>query len=292
MYQNGVDTLPIIQSVFHPTDFSPGSEVAFYHALKASLLTKSELTIMHVSSDGESGWASFPRIRNTLERWKLLPERSPKSAVSRLGITPVKIIAREPDPVAAVINFLKQNPADLIVLATHQFRGPARWLNRSVAEPVARNSGQMTLFIPANCKGFVSANDGSVSLGRILVPIADSPRAQPAVEAAARLATKLNLPTGVFTLLHVGDSASAMPRVRCYEVEGWDWQKVNRSGEIISTILDTSSTINADLIVMSTDGRDGFLGAVRGSHCERVLRQCSVPLLTIPETSTVASFLS
>ncbi len=39
----------ILQSVFHPSDFSPASEVAFAHALKAALIAKADLTILHVS---------------------------------------------------------------------------------------------------------------------------------------------------------------------------------------------------------------------------------------------------
>ncbi|MFN5184436.1 MAG: universal stress protein [Planctomycetota bacterium] len=33
---------------------------------------------------------------------------------------------------------------------------------------------------------------------------------------------------------------------------------------------------------MATDGRDGFLDALRGSHSERVLRHAHCPLLIIP----------
>jgi hypothetical protein len=32
--------VPILQHVFHPSDFSPPSEVAFVHALKAALIAK------------------------------------------------------------------------------------------------------------------------------------------------------------------------------------------------------------------------------------------------------------
>jgi nucleotide-binding universal stress UspA family protein len=38
---------------------------------------------------------------------------------------------------------------------------------------------------------------------------------------------------------------------------------------------------------MTTDGRNGFLDALRGSHSERVLRRASIPLLTVPVGSRV-----
>jgi nucleotide-binding universal stress UspA family protein len=272
---------PIIESVLHPTDFSEVSKVAFYHALKAALLSRSELTLLHVSTDGTSEWAEFPGVRETLERWELLPQNSPRSAVGQLGVDVRKIVARKSDPVEAVLVYLDSHPAELIVLATHQREGRVRWLDKSVAEPVARRAEELTLFIPGNSEGFVSAKDGSVSLNRILIPIALSPRAQPALDAAARLVLGMNCPSGTFTLLHVGE-ADTMPGVSCPNVEGWEWKKELRSGNVIQTIVDMSKEIEADLIVMTTDGRNGFLDGLRGSHSERVLRQIRVPLLTVP----------
>jgi nucleotide-binding universal stress UspA family protein len=292
MYLEGIQTVPIVHSVLHPTDFSEGSYVAFCHALKASLLSKTELNLLHIASNGNARWSNFPGIRETLERWGSLPKNSPKSDVLKLGINPSKVILKENDPVKAVLSFLKKNPADLIVLATHQHRGRVRWMHKSVAEPMARGSRQMTLFIPGESMGFVSERDGSVSLNRVLIPVADTPPAQPAVEAAARLVTRLGLRNGIFTLLHVSESAETVPRIRRYEVEGWEWQGEVRNGDIIETIVDTAAEKRADLIVMSTDGRNGFLDGLQGSHTERVLRQCSAPLLTIPTGSVASGYLS
>jgi nucleotide-binding universal stress UspA family protein len=271
----------IIQSVLHPTDFSEGSQIAFYHALKTALLSKSELNLLHVSSNGRPAWADFPGVRETLIRWGLLPQGSPKSAVGELGIGARKVVTHEDNPVDAVLNFLRRHPADLIVLATRQSKGRTSWMYKSVSEPIARRASQMTLFIPGESRGFVSAEDGAVTLKNVLIPVAASPNPQSALEAAARLVTRLGCPNGTFTLLHVSES-DKMPKFRCPNVDGWEWQKEIRKGDVIPTILDTARETEADLIVMSTDGRNGFLDALRGSHSERILRQCAAPLLTIP----------
>jgi nucleotide-binding universal stress UspA family protein len=270
-----------IERVLHPTDFSEASLTAFYHALKAALLTKSKLTLLNVSDDGGPAWADFPGIRETLERWRLLPPNSPRAAVRQLGVRAEKIVAKMRDPVKAVVGFLEKEPVDLIVLATSNREGRALWLGSSVSEPIARTAWQTTLFIPANSKGFVSPADGSVHLKRVLIPIAKSPRAQPAVEAAVRLVNRLNCPSGVFTLMHAG-GADSMPAVRCPEVDGWTWEKQLASGDVIQSIIKAAKDLEADLIVMSTDGRNEFLDALRGSHSERVLRHGVAPLLTVP----------
>ena len=281
MDQAQLDATPIIHRILHPTDFSEGSRVAFHHALKVALLTKARLTLLHVSPDATGEFTNFPGVRETLERWGLLPQDSPRSAVPELGIDVRKVISRHDDPVKAVLTYLGDHATQLIVLATHQHEGRASWLRQSVAEPVARRSGQMTLFIPGASAGFVAAADGATSLRNILVPVATSPRPQPAVDLAAGLPHQLNCVRGTLSLLHVGAS-SAMPAVRCPEVPGWTWDKVSRDGEAVQGILDTASSSAADLIVMATDGRNGFLDAFRGSHSERVVRHATTPLLTLP----------
>ncbi|PYS88202.1 MAG: hypothetical protein DMF62_10470 [Acidobacteria bacterium] len=276
----------LIERVLHPTDFSEGSKVAFYHALKAALLAKSKLTLLNVSPDATARWSDFPGVRETLERWGLIPPGSPKSAVIDLGIDVRKEITKKSDPVDAVVSYVEQHPAEMIVLATSQKKGVARWLSGSVAEPIARKATEMTLFLAAESRGFVSAEDGSVSLSNILVPVASSPSPQPAIEAAARLVKGLQRDHGTFTLLHVGDTGS-MPALNTPEVPGWDWNKDVRSGDVIQTIIDAANDTKADLIVMVTEGRNGFLDGLRGSHSERVLRQAGVPLLTVPVGSFV-----
>ncbi len=283
-------TTPVIENILHPSDFTVASEVAFAHALKAALLAKASLTMLHVSPRAaHDEWLAFPGVRETLERWGLIPKGSPRSAVPRLGIEVSKLGTRHDDPARAVLHFLENNKVDLIVLATHQHDG-VPWLHKSVAEPVARKSGQMTLFVPAGVDGFVSLADGTVSLTSVLIPIAATPQPQVALEAAARLVHRLGCPTGTFTVLHVGAEGTT-PAVRRPDVPGWQWQTITRDGDVIETILAEAVENHAGLIVMSTDGRNGFLDALRGSHSERVLRRARCPVLAIPNTSAVASML-
>jgi nucleotide-binding universal stress UspA family protein len=215
---------------------------------------------------------------------------SPKSAIPKLGIHVEKVIAQDKDPVKTVLGYVSRHPTDLIVLATHQDKGRVQWLQKSVSKPIARKSQISTLFIPQEVKGFVSTSDGSVSLTRILIPIAHTPRAQPAIQAAVRTAYQLNCPNGVFTLLHVGDSET-MPVVRCPEIPGWQWEKIIEKKGVLDSILGTAKKVNADLIVMSTEGRNGFLDALRGSQTEQVLGQAPCPVLAVPAVGWIPSLL-
>lgn len=279
---------PLIQSVLHPTDFSEGSLVAFHHALKAALITRSKFTLFNVSPDGSPEWDNFPGVRDTLERWGLLPNNSSRAAVGELGVHVRKIVAEMDDPVKAVLGYLDRHSVDLIVLATRHRDGVARWLGKSVSEPIVRTAWQMTLFIPSSAKGFVSAEDGRVDLDKILIPIAESPRPEQAIAAAAELVQRFDCPRGAFTLMHVGGS-DTMPAVRCPDIPGWSWNKEFRSGDVIQNIVSVAKDLGTDLIVMSTDGRNEFLDSLRGSHSERVLRHGVAPLLTVPVGALAAT---
>jgi nucleotide-binding universal stress UspA family protein len=89
----------------------------------------------------------------------------------------------------------------------------------------------------------------------------------------------------------VGDNGS-VPAVETPEVPRWKWHKMTKEGNVIDVILETARQADADLILMATDGRSGFLDALRGSHSERVLRHAPCPLLAIPESSHAAIFMS
>lgn len=146
-----------LQSVFHPSDFSEASEVAFAHALKVALVASSKLTLLHVKESHGAEWEHFPGVRDTLERWGLIPKGSPRSAVGQLGIDVTKVIASSEDPVKACLGFLRKQPVDLIVLAVRQHEGHMRWLEKSVGGTIARRAGQMTLFIPQGRGGICFA---------------------------------------------------------------------------------------------------------------------------------------
>lgn len=269
-----------IKNVFHPSDFSEASEIAFAHALKFALLSRARLSMLHVATESEVS-GKFPRVRETLERWGVIPPGSGKEAVSALGMDVRKVVEKHGDPVHVVLSYLKRHPAELIVLATHQYQGKERWFKRSVSEPIARRSRQMTLFVPHGVVGFVSRDTGALSLRSVLIPVAEEPSPVPAIDAAARVADSLQCTDLRFTLLHVGDR-STMPECPIKQQESWHWERIVREGDVVEQILQTAGEVSADLIVMATSGHTGFLDALRGSTTEQVLRRARCPLLAVP----------
>jgi nucleotide-binding universal stress UspA family protein len=252
--------------IFHPSDFSPASEIAFGHALKIALQSKAKLDLMHVErslSAEKSYWLDFPAVRATLSRWGILPEGVRRQDVAQIGLLIRKILKPSTDPVEAMLRHFRRFPPDLIVLATHQREGLDRWLHKAVAEPLARRSGAM------------------VTLKRILIPIDHVPRSQTALRRAFLLARGLDCAAGEFRLIHVGNPGTA-PRIRLTEQAGLSYEIIVRLGDVVDQILEEEAHWRPDLMVLATQGHMDFLDALRGSTTERVLRGAHCPILAVP----------
>jgi nucleotide-binding universal stress UspA family protein len=154
-------------------------------------------------------------------------------------------------------------------------------MRTSVAEPIARASEEMTLFVPHGVGGFVSPQDGGTSLTNVLIPVDHKPSPCAAIEAAARLAAIVRSADVRCTLLHVGERRDA-PGVQLPDLPNWTWEWSTVRGDVVEAILETAARVRADLLIMATAGHHGFLDALRGSTTERVLRGARCPLLAIP----------
>jgi nucleotide-binding universal stress UspA family protein len=275
---------PIFRIV-HPTDLSAASQVAFVHALKLALAAGAELDLLHVSpKGGKPDWTEFPGIRQTLHRWGVLPAPAAPDALRGTGLRIGKIVAVDRDPARAALDYLAGHATELLVLATHQRRGIDRWLHPPTAEPIARHSGAMTLFLPDRGPGFVSPETGAVSLRRILVPVDHDPAPQAAVDAVEALVSGLGGPGAVARVLHIG-AERPPPLVRVAETRACRWESSVRAGDPVDEIVATAAAWAADAIVMTTRGHAGVLDALRGSTTERILRRAPCPVLAVPAGS-------
>ena len=268
--------------IFHPTDFSSADAAAFAHAVKLTLLVQGELTMMHIDPTIErKNFEDFPRIRPLLARWGILPEGSSKDDVAKLGVQIKRVRAVADNTTDALLRQLTTHPTELLVLSTHQHEGLDRLTHPGVAEPLARGTHAKTLFVPAGVEGFVSAETGRTNLARVLIPIAHTPPPQPAIDLAADLASMLGSETVLFELVHVGKETD-LPEFTHPDRPGWSWNVLVAKGDPVEWISVTGTDLDADLIVMTTEGHTNLFDLLRGSTTERVVRRARCPLLAIP----------
>jgi nucleotide-binding universal stress UspA family protein len=267
----------VLKFIAHPTDFSEASALAFAHALRLALASKSKLLLLHVTSSAtKHEWSSFPHVRALLSRWGILEANaSPHDIASRLGIEVSKVEIRHRDPALGLFEFFLSHRPDLIVLMTHGREGLHRWLSRSVSEQLARQTHVPTLFFGPNAMGFVDTATGELRLERILVPIAHHPSPGLALSLTNDVFGSIGSSPPSIKLFHVGhkppplDDMMGVPQVALAE------------GPVVSTILTFAQENQMQLIAMPTAGHQGFLDVFRGSTTERVLREASCPVLAV-----------
>jgi nucleotide-binding universal stress UspA family protein len=268
--------------IVHPTDLSPTSEAAYFHALKLGLAAHAHLSLVHFhdyATEEAPRLSAFPHVRDTLVRWGLLPSGASQRAVSEeLGLYLSKGEFRAIDPEAGLTHLLHEKGAEFLVLGTRGLRGLQRLFDRSFSEGLARDARMPTLFVPEGVAGFVDWQTGQARIANVLIPVAEEPDPRAAITVAARLCRLLNQKAKLH-LLHVGEGASP----EAGPVGSTHFNRIVRSGPVVGTIIDVAGEVAADVIVMATAGHKSFLDALRGSTTEEVLRKAGRPLLAVPE---------
>lgn len=273
-----------IHDVLHPSDFTDDGGPAFAHALRIAIGTRARLQLLHVNTLNERArWSDFPRVRSTLAAWKILPSHATTDDVAKLGLRVVKTQRSGVEPASPIANYIRWSNPDLVVLAIHQRSGLDKWTQRSSAEPIARRTRRITLFVPCGIRGFVSQRSGRVRLRTILVPVNEASKPHLAAEAAALMARAVGSDHAHFIFLFIGNRDD-MPRVNVPAERRWSSEHLILQGNVVEHILAVAAAEAADLIVMATQGHSSLLDAVLGSTTERVLREARCPVLAVPAT--------
>lgn len=271
----------VAKYILHTTDFSPESELAFAHALRLAINNKARLTIMHVSEGKHAEWDSFPSVRSTLQNWGLLEPGASRAEVSKLGVQIEKInVPQTSNVVGAVMGYLQKAPVEMLVLATQRRKGWASWFIPSTAEKVSRNLAVPTLFVPAGARGCVTLENSQVSMNQVLIPVNGPIGVGGAIERGLRVLKTFGNADSKLTLLHVGNE-SDFPDVGLPKGD-WSIVKMCRQGNPVNEIVQAAEELQANLMIMVTEGSDGFLDKILGTTTEQVLHNAPCPLFVIP----------
>jgi nucleotide-binding universal stress UspA family protein len=79
------------------------------------------------------------------------------AGVQEKGLS-VQVAARFGNPSKAIIEFVRKNQIDLLVMCTRGQTGPARWLLGSVTDHVVRGSSIPVVVVPARTEGLQAAD--------------------------------------------------------------------------------------------------------------------------------------
>ena len=132
----------------------------------------------------------------------------------------------------------------------------------------------------------------------ILIPTDFSNLSFLALDMASILSRKLNVEIHLLHVLQVNDSDSdfqeghlnldlekrrkaAMEKMEALKAQGLTFETHLRIGKLTEQINNTAFELKADLVVMGTNGSEGFMEFISGSEAQHVARYLQVPVLTI-----------
>jgi nucleotide-binding universal stress UspA family protein len=268
-------------TILHPTDFAGGGELALAHALRIALKAKQALSLLRVRSEAEVSphVSGLRHVMKVLVRWNMLSADAPASALeSELDLEVSSVSVPAVNVRTGILDFLDAHPFELAVIATHEQKGLAHWLDASVEQKALRKTNSMILFLRDGERGFVDLKRGEIKLRKVLVPIDDNMDFSPSIHRLKGLLESLS-PAAELQFLHVGAQA---PNFVDEQGEFRRQPILTRQGPVVDTILEVAHRLAVDLIAMPTGGRHGLLGALRGSVTARILDDAHWPLLAVP----------
>jgi nucleotide-binding universal stress UspA family protein len=286
--------------VLAAVDFSTPARGAFEYALALSQRHGADLVVVQaVPLNQELRW-------HARERFALTAKLRRRADLANVRLTDR---VQQGDPAKIILSQAGSLHPDVVVLGTHQRSGLDRFANGSVAERVAAKSSVPVLVVPYR-RRTVAVEPFS----HLAVAVDFSAASHRAIEQALALARR---PTDRVTLLHVvpGFSSGVPPHLYRYGFAEYQDQLLRDGrrrlqqavpmkrhtpatvharvllGDAATEISRVVESIGADLLVVGVPTRSLAARALFGSTAARVLRASRVPVLAVPEATTVSAGL-
>jgi nucleotide-binding universal stress UspA family protein len=273
--------------IIHPVhEHSSGGLLAFKHALALALAACGELEIIDIRNTPGADYEAFS-VRAVLEKWGILPPNSERSDVGKLGLKVTKIV-KKGEAKKIIAHRMEKHEHDMLVIGTHERHGLNVLFGQDLAEHLANAFRQTTLYVPAKARPFVNPDTGEVTLKNILIPVAQEPSADLSFHFLQMLLHIFHRDSAEVIGLHCGDASKSLERGETFPalpppaISGIVFKEVCASEPVVAAIANAARSCDADLIIMTTQGRNTLPKKIMGSITEQVLHASTCPVLSIP----------
>lgn len=294
-----------VRTILCPVDFSEasGRQVDLAAALARAygarvVLFHSRETYVSPLADLPPGWV-MPAAQIEAEVKAIASRLGERAAdLRRAGVTVVERIV-EGHPVAAILEAVRAESADLVVIATHGRRGFERMLLGSVTEKILRKAPCPVLTVPPAFAGAAVWPPA----GGVVCGVDFSPSSRNALTHAATIARNARVP---LTVVHVVEVAGEedIPELAHFNVPefrravmaearerldavvrelGADPapEAVLVGGKACRHVLDVAAKRHAGLVVVGATGKNVAERALLGSAASEIVRAATCPVLTV-----------
>ena len=276
------------KQILCPLDLSPASDIVLSWVRLIAKVFGSQIAILHVDrseypryfTEGQLDELAAEAVirRTTLE--KKIRDLAQRLLDPDLSFT-VSVV--EGHAVDVILEYLRKNPPDLVVMGSHGRSGVERLLLGSVAENVAREARCPTLIVRGP-----EIPEGQDRLHRVLCPVNLAEASQVSTAVASTLAEKLGAELSV--LQAVEEDAlpedDAHQRLCKWISEGFRSHcrvsEIVVKGDAAEQIIIFARHEEIDLIVLGAQHRSFFEFSTLGRTTERVLRHGPSSLLLVP----------
>jgi nucleotide-binding universal stress UspA family protein len=296
-------TVRSINRIVFATDFSDSSAQAFPYALLLAEAYRAQLYLFHAvvlhADDPHSPTHRFPDRERLYEQLHDTAEVALASATTAHD-TEVQIYQasrRALSPLAAILDFIEECGADLVVMGTHGRSGVGRLLLGSVAREVVR-------LCPCPVLTVRGRGQQLHRIDRVAVPVDFSDHSALALnhgcDLAALFGARLQIAHVVEEALYpefyypvLASPLTLTPAMR-QQVEDQlrVWLRDKMGGDLEADvhvvagrpaheITALAEMQNSDLIVISSHGRTGFRRALMGSVAEDIVAHAACPVFTV-----------
>lgn len=307
--RTGVASLPRLERILVPVDFSESATDALRFALPFARETSARLDLLHViEAVATIGLAGEAVVSLPLAGSKQL-QRAAAARLKQLAAAEVrrpmhaKVFVAEGQPAPAIANIARRQRSDLVVISTHGHSGLQRFFLGSTAEAIVRQSPCPVLTVRRRVlsRRGTPQSPPSERINRILVPVDFSRPSREMLIYAADFALRFR---ASLLLLHVVQHVNVSARL-AYAATGLqmivlnegmtklaDWteslvpdgveaEQIVKAGTPYDVINRVARREQVDLIIIATHGHSGFPRLFLGSTAERVLRHAPCPVLVV-----------
>ncbi len=288
------------KNILVPVDFSEFSDHAVEHALFLAEQYGSQVTFLHVIvvfnlmySESTQMIPEYENMVKEKEREQYEKLEAFKEKAEKRGVASDLQVIRAFKASESILEFVKENDVELVVIGTHGRTGVKKWIYGSVAEKIVRlcPSPVLTVQQPLTKSAFE----------KILAPVDFSDYSKKAVETALSVAGQLNsqveflhvivdpIPLGYYEAgiegLYTMDTElreRTLTRLKAFigEAEANATYTI-ANGAPYHEITEHAHDAQMDLIVMATRGNSGLSHFLIGSTTERVVPLAPCPVLTL-----------
>ncbi|MBQ0768722.1 MAG: universal stress protein [Bizionia sp.] len=271
-----------MKKILVPTDFSPEAENALKVAAKLATKHDCELLLLHIvdlplQQISELG---TPTELPEAVYFMKLAQRKFENLLEKDYLQPLAInhIVEFNEISQGILDTCKKNNIDLIIMGSHGADGLKEMFIGSTAEKIVRTSDTPVLVIKNehinfNIEDFVFASDFKND---------NKETYKQAIKLAELFGARIHL-LMVNTMSNFTTTAAAKVRIREF-IEGNTFDNfttnIYNDESVEKGILNFSQIINADLIGISTHGRQGISHFFNGSISEDLVNHAKRPVIT------------